>query len=107
MERFGASMRGIYRDILMGPDNRPIYDSGWTSNTIVNSCRTLLAEFMKSNASAGIVHMAVGQGQPEWDSIGIPPPNPATTTGLENGHTPPIAVADLEMVYLDNADGVV
>jgi hypothetical protein len=107
MEKIGAWMKGIYRDMLKGPDNELLFDSGWVSNTIVDSCRVLLAEFMSSDSSAGIIHLAVGQGLAEWDASGPPAPNPATTTALIAGHIPPIGVADLDMVYLNNADGVV
>ena len=54
MERIGASLKGIYRDILKGADNRIIHDSGWVSNTIVDNCRVLLAGFMKSEPTDGI-----------------------------------------------------
>ena len=41
MEFIGASIKGIYRDILKGPGDRIIEDRGWASNTIVTRCRVL------------------------------------------------------------------
>lgn len=109
MERIGSSIRGIYRDVLMGPDNRVLHDSGWVSNTIVDGCRTLLAGFMKNEPSQGIQYLAVGQGLEAWDTD--LEPVPATATDLENRYTPtipdPTSGSDLALVYLDENDDVV
>jgi hypothetical protein len=97
-------IKGVYRDILVGSDTHLAYDSGWVSNTIVDRCRVLLAGFMKNEPSDGIQYLAVGQGAAHWDSDGTPAPDPATAVTLEDGYDPPIAVADLDIVYLDDAD---
>ena len=107
MKIIGNSIKGIYHDILKGVDDNIIYDSGWHSNTIVHRCRMLLAGFMKNDASSGIQSLAVGQGLKEWDDTGAPEPDPATTTDLVNGYSPPIPVSDLDLVYLDENDVVV
>jgi hypothetical protein len=104
MEFIGSSIKGIYRDILKGPDGRILEDRGWASNTIVTRCRVLLAGFMKNEPSDGIQFMAVGQGLAAWDNTGAPAPDPATTTDLVNRFTPTIPVANLALVYLDDAD---
>jgi hypothetical protein len=106
MERLGAFVKGIYRDVLRGPDGTVVHDSGWVANTIVDGCRVLLTEFMRdgSGSGNGITHLAVGQGLEAWDAAGAPAPSPETTDGLENGHDPPMAAADLDMVYLDETD---
>lgn len=106
MERISTFIKGIYRDILKGADDTVIYDSGWVPNTIVNSCRVLLAEFMVNGSPTGITHLAVGQGLETWNTSGAPAPDSATTTDLVNAHDPPIAAADLELVYLDDNDAV-
>ncbi len=101
MEDLGTAMKGMYRDILNGPDGSPVYDSGWVPNTIVDSCRVLLAGFMKNELSSGIQYLAVGQGDEAWDRDGTPAPE-ATATGLVDPHPKIIKVADenLELVYL-------
>ena len=107
MEIIGNSIKGIYHDILKGADDNIIYDSGWRSNTIVHRCRMLLAGFMKNDPSSGIQSLAVGQGLKEWDDTGAPEPDPATTTDLVNGYSPPIPVSELDMAYLDEDDSEV
>ena len=104
MEIIGAAIKGIYRDMLKGKNNAILFDSGWVPNTIVNTCRTLLAGFMKNESSNGIQYMAVGRGLEEWDANGAPTPDPATTTDLVNRHTPTIPVSNLALVYLDEND---
>src|SRR5689334_3553304 len=102
MESIGANLKGIYRDMLTGPDQRVIYDSGWVSNTIVEHCRMLLAGFVKNEKVNGLQYLAVGQGQPDWDANGAPAPL-ASTDHLENPYNPPIPVAQLQLAYLDDA----
>ena len=116
------SLKGMYRDVLTGPERRIVYDSGWRSNTIVRSCRMLLAGFMKNDSAPpqGIQYIAVGQGKPEWDmQWNTPaPPGPAldTVTGLESPFPQTITVPPvnplpgqqyLDIVYLDESDKVV
>ena len=100
------SIRGIYRDVLTTSDRRVVHDSGWVRNTIVTSCRVLLSGFMKNESSAGIQYLAVGSGNASWDSVGVPPTDPDTTTNLVQRYSPPIPVGDLEVEYLDVADEV-
>lgn len=107
MEKVGEFIKGIYRDVLTSGDGRIIHDSGWTSNTIVDSCRILLAGFIKNEASTGIQFLAVGQGQDTWDAQGPPPSDPATTTDLVHRHAPPIPIGQLNLAYLDKDLNVV
>lgn len=104
MQIIGDSIKGVYHDILKGPNNNIIYDSGWVSNTIVDRCRMLLAAFMKNDPSDGIQYLYVGKGLETWDTDGAPASDPATTTGLVSPYSEPIMVSDLELVYLDEND---
>jgi len=104
MDRKGISIKGIYRDILKGPHGDIIYDSGWTSNAIVDRCRILMTGFMKNDPAVpieGIEYLAVGQGLKAWDTTGAPAPDPAAMTDLVNRYTPTIPLADLDLAYLD------
>ena len=106
MERINTSIKGLYRDILQGPDKEMIYDSGWVCNTIVDRCRILLAGFMSNGPSDGIQYLAVGRGEEEWDTDEAPVLDPATTFDLVNRFPDTIPVADLELAYLDESDEV-
>lgn len=119
MTQNGISIKGIYRDLLKGPDSRVIFDSGWRSNTIVQQCKVLIAGFMKNGSPSGIQCLAVGKGKEEWDTQWntANPPGPAsdTVTNLENRYSPPITVPPvspvpgqeyLEISYLDESDKV-
>lgn len=97
-----SSLRGIYRDLLQ-QDGTVIFDSGWSSNTIVNRCRVLLAGFMKNEPSSGIQYLAVGQGLSDWDAAGAPAAIPETTT-LVQPYTPTIPIDQLNVAYLDHND---
>lgn len=106
MRKKVISVRGAYRDVLLGTDNQVIHDSGWRSNTIMNACHTLLAGFMKNGPHPmGIQHMAVGQGLEEWDSAGAPVPK-GTETDLQNKYAQIIKVTDpeLKLEYLSDDD---
>ena len=62
-------MRGIYRDVVTGPDGRPLSDSGWASNTITRSVWPLLAGLLCGQEGwQGVRFWAVGEGDPAWDS---------------------------------------
>lgn len=104
MEKIATNLKGIYRDILMEPEQEIVFDSGWNSNTIVDQCRMLLAGFIGQDSSAGVQHLAVGQGDPAWDDSGIPVTDPETTTSLVNAHSPPIDHTVLDFTYLDATD---
>lgn len=110
MEKTSYLVQGFYRDILKGPDGKIIYDSNWKRNTIMDSCRVLLARFMRFDPanglepSNGIQYLAVGKGLPEWDTE-IPPVDPASPDpDLENRYSPEIPLANLTIVYLDEAN---
>lgn len=110
METIGTSIKGIYRDTLITADGRTIHDSGWTSNTIVTSCRVLLTGFMKNDtpkSPQGIQYLAVGQGLSTWDETGTPPPTPNLAKLENQALGDPIWAKDLEMVYLNDKDIIV
>lgn len=110
----GILIKGKYRDVVTGPDGRLIFDSGWHSNTIVNSCRVLIAGFMRNDSATGISCLVVGRGRDEWDaawsSPAPPGPAPPTAGDLESPFDPPLTVAHvagrgyIEFDYLDEAD---
>lgn len=96
--------KGIYRDVLRGPEGVILFDSGWHSNKIVNNCRRLLAGFIKdapaTQSVRGIQHLSVGQGRKDWD--GSPPPEPPDETlALETPYSEPIPADMLKIEYLD------
>jgi hypothetical protein len=103
MQHLGTSIKGVFRDVLKGPDGRVIHDSGWKPNTIVNNGRVLLAGFMRNDSPSGIQFLAVGQGLASWDTNGAPSPA-ESATDLINRHMPPIPESELSLVYLNEAD---
>jgi hypothetical protein len=109
MDVIGKSIKGFYRDRLMGPDNRLIYDSGWVSNVIVDNCRVLLARLIKNEVSGGIRYLAVGPGEEEWDDEdkGIPAPEDTTPDLVAPYHKVLVDSAEdtrLELAYLNKDD---
>ncbi len=106
MERLGASIKGIYRDVLKRRGDRTVHDSGWLSNAIMDRGRVLLAGFLKNDSPSGIRFLAVGQGLENWDVDEAPQPDP-TASDLVNRHSPPVPVSRLNLVYLSPSDGVV
>ncbi len=110
MDVIGESIKGIFRDRLIGPDGSLLYDSGWAPNTIVDSCRTLLAGLIKNELVGGIQCLAVGRGKEAWDTDGVPAPVPEATTRLISRYTPtipdPNSGSDWKLVYLDENDEV-
>jgi hypothetical protein len=113
MEIIGRSIKGFYRDILKGADDRLLYDSGWVSNTIVDRCRILLAGFVRNDPlypTQGIQYLAVGQGLEAWDAEGVPALKPQEIqeiTALINQYEPAILLKELDVVYLDDGDEAV
>ncbi len=99
MTMIGNSIKGIYRDLLKGPNDDIIYDSGWVSNRIVDRCRTLLAAFMKNDQPKGIQYLAVGTGSKDWDSSGALPPD-SSVIQLVDPNPFIIDVKNLSLVYL-------
>jgi hypothetical protein len=109
MQGIRSSIRGLYRDVLEGPGAKLIHDSGWVSNTIVNGCHILLAEFI-SNATlpdgnkpsaGGIQYLALGRGREDWDTGGAPAASPDVDR-LEDPYRQHLA--PLNWVYLDSQD---
>jgi hypothetical protein len=108
MQSTSLAIKGIYRDILKRHDGTVRFDSGWKSNTIVQRCHVLLAGFMNNAGANGIQFLAVGQGDPAWDTPAGPPPPPVTATDLVNRFAATIPVAQMDLTYLDeNGDPVV
>lgn len=99
-------IRGIYRDVITDPDRGVVHDSGWTRNTIVTRCRVLIAAFMRGEPTGGIRFLAVGQGDSAWDTAGIPPSNPETTTDLVRRYSPLLPLAQADIAYMDAKDEV-
>jgi hypothetical protein len=79
-----------------------VVECGWRSNIVVDRCRMLLAAFMRRDgAAAGIQALAVGRGDPSWDTA-LPPPTPGIEQLVDTSPvTIPIGTGDLS--YLDAA----
>ncbi len=114
MDIIGASLKGIYRDVLKSKDGRVLYDSGWNSNTIVDNCRVLLAAFICNDTAEeainaqGIIHLAVGQGDPNWDGGSIPKVEPTETYELEDSeHAYICKDEDLNIAYIKEENGLI
>jgi hypothetical protein len=109
MEEIGKSIKGIFRDRLIGPDGNLLYDSGWARNTIVDSCRALLAGLMKNELVGGMQYLAVGRGKETWDTDGVPAPG-SEEIELISRYSPtipdPNSGSDWKLVYLDENDDV-
>jgi hypothetical protein len=80
-----TEVHGMYRDVVRGPGNVLISDSGWKKNLILNGFRTLLASFTHGKAAAppvsdalGIQEVRFGTGLPTWD-VALPAADPART----------------------------
>ncbi|MEI7771790.1 MAG: hypothetical protein WCI67_17490 [Chloroflexales bacterium] len=107
MEHVGAGIQGIYRDRLVGADGRLIYDSGWSSNTIMASFRVLLAAFLSHDTTmikhpGHLLVLMVGSGDSAWDTPSGPTAADPAGSGLLNPHT--VRVRDLQLAYLDEQD---
>jgi len=76
MKKNSIIPKGIYRDRLITKSGKN-FDSGWQSNIIVDHCRELLGAFMAGNTDAhGIQLIAIGQGDPAWDTTQPGAPTP-------------------------------
>src|SRR5687768_498674 len=103
MER--TMIEGIYRDRLTGPGGVLVLDSGWRHNLIVLQARRLLAGFMKNEATAqGIQSMKVGRGDPAWDMVPPPAPDPGTLNQLVDATPFVISGGNLVLQYLTPSD---
>lgn len=80
----GASIKGIYRDVITERGRGVVFDSGWNSNTIVDTGRILLAKFMKDDiyTISDKKVLIVGSGDPDWDDNGLPTQDRTKRTGL-------------------------
>lgn len=94
-------LRGVYRDILRDPQGRVIWKQEWTSNTIVNDCRRLLAAFIHGapTTSMGIQGLLVGAGSESWDASGPSAPS-GTETQLVDPNPYLVSGAPLQLEYL-------
>jgi hypothetical protein len=98
-------MEGIYRDRLVGAGGELIFDSQWKSNMIVLQGRRLLAGFMRNEASAqGIQSMLIGRGDPAWDTVPPPQPDPNTLAQLFDPAPFSINGPNLVLQYLTSTD---
>lgn len=103
MDNIGATMKGMYRDILLNADQQVIYDSGWVANTIVERGRVLLAAFMKGDVRAvGIQYMEVGQGVDTWGTK--PPAVDPRDVGLTSPYFYHFNFGPADIVYIDDKD---
>ncbi len=101
MENIGGALRGMYRDTLFDAEDRLVFDSGWVSNTIVETGRILLASFMKGEQDiGGICWMKVGKGLAAW---GNKPEQPAVTaTDLRAPYSKKVPIdSKQDIFYLD------
>jgi hypothetical protein len=90
---------GKYRDRLLRADGS-VRDFGVRSNIVVDRCRQLLSAFMRGDSAAsGIQSLALGRGDPAWDTQAVPPL--ASTEQLVDGAPVVIAVASSDISYLD------
>ena len=95
------SIKGIYRDVMTDAHGVVIHDSGWVSNTIVDSCRFLLAGFIKNEAFSGIQYLQVGEGEDAWDEDGVSPANSEDTKLVDAFDGDPLATLTID--YLDES----
>jgi hypothetical protein len=102
-EDAAGALHGMYRDQLRAPDGRLIWDRGWRPNTIVKSCRQMLAGFMGGvPPTQGIQGLRVGQGNNTWDQSPPPLPPPATQTGLVDPNSFLLPRASLQIDFIDS-----
>jgi hypothetical protein len=95
-------MQGIYRDQVWTREGRLILDRGWRSNTITTTAWPLVAGLLRNDpALGGILYVAVGSGDPQWDS-GPATSDASLTTLHDELVRQPVPIKDIS--YLD-ADG--
>lgn len=103
-ERFSVNLSGIYHDVLYGSRGQVLWDRGWTSNTIVDNARLLLAQLVGGMGALGIQGLQIGAGSPAWDSVFQPPSSSDTALTDPNPFTVPRA--NLQFAYVQ-PDGTV
>ncbi len=93
-------MRGNYRDIIHARCGRTVFDSGWKSNTIVDSAWTLIAGLLKNDPGLdGILFWAVGSGSAAWDTTPRPINTSVTRLVEEIDRIP---VTPESIIYIDS-----
>lgn len=93
---------GKYYDALTSIDSDNCWKRGWCSNRIVSRSNVLLAALMKGEVDLqGILYLAIGEGNPDWDDAGNP-----VTPDVQQLHNEvlrhPLAVE--EITFLDPLD---
>ncbi|MFC0597825.1 hypothetical protein [Streptomyces palmae] len=103
-----ASPTGEYRDVLLDPTGRVVWDSGVRRNTIVADCRRLLCGFMHSGdtQTRGITGLQLGQGQDSWDRPPGPPLALPSDTKLADPAPYTVEASSLQIDYLSGPDVV-
>lgn len=94
-----SRLQGVYRDQLHDEKNNLIWDGGWRTNLIVNSCNPLLAALMRGEPGfSGILYWAVGEGAASWDKLS---PSPDAEDGQLAKELARKALSTEDIVYLD------
>jgi len=98
----GRFARGYYRDVFIGPSGKAQLDTGWHPNLVVQNCNVLLASLMKRQTGMqGILYLAIGQGDPQWDDQS---PVALLTTSQLNTEVARQAITEDQIVFLDDED---
>lgn len=93
-------IKGCYCDVLTDSHSR--VQRGWHSNLIVRNCNLLLAALMKNDKNMqGILYLAIGEGEEDWDSSR---PIPLLTTSKLAKEVARMEITENQVVYLDNLD---
>lgn len=113
MSSIGSALKGMYRDVLIGPGGSIVYDSGWLHNTIVEPCHVLLAELLnlrtqpagdEQTEPPGVRFLEVGRGYGrDWKPNEVPAP--ANARELADKEQPR-SITELYFAYVD-ANGMV
>ena len=95
-------IKGYYCDTLTDSQGRVLCDSSWRSNLIVQNCNLFLAGLMKQHQGIqGILYLAIGEGEDDWDSSR---PSPLLTTSRLAREVARKALTEDHIVYLDNTN---
>ncbi len=93
-------IKGCYYDVLTDSHGR--VQRGWRSNLIVQDCNLLLAALMKNEINMqGILYLAIGEGEDDWDSSR---PAPLITTTKLAKEVARLEITKNQVVYLDNLE---
>ena len=96
-----TGLKGMYRDVIRGPNGVVLTDRGWRDNAIVVDCRRLLASFTRGAPALGIQAMRFGAGQAAWDVDGTPLAAPGQAA-LVDPVPFNVPTADLDIDFLDD-----